>query len=164
MQYFCKKNFACSLKNLYIAIIIVILDQISKTFLIKYLPTKPYSTYKISENFDLVYVWNYGISFGAFGNHSLSNILFFIINFCIIVYLTFLRFKINNKVQSFAYDLLIGGAVGNLIDRILRGGVFDFIYFHYKEYGFPIFNLADMFISIGVAIIIYKNLTRCLVP
>jgi signal peptidase II len=116
-------------------------------------------THKINENFDLVYVWNYGISFGAFSNHALSNVCFFIINFCIIIYLIFLRFSINQGLQSFAYDCLIGGAIGNLVDRVLRGGVFDFIYFHYKEYGFPIFNLADMFISIGVAIIIYINLT-----
>ena len=72
-------------------------------------------------------------------------------------FLTNLRFK-KERLEGFAYDLVIGGAVGNIFDRIIRGGVFDFIYFHYESYGFPVFNLADTFISIGFFIIICTNI------
>ena len=54
--------------------------------------------------------------------------------------------------------LIISGAIGNLIDRILRGAVFDFLYFYYENLAFPAFNLADAFITIGACIFIYDYL------
>ena len=145
-------------KNIYRFLFFVIIDQISKSFLIIYLEKLPNKRLNILKNFDLVHVWNYGISFGAFGSYKFSNLIFFVINFFIIVYLLISRIKSKNNIQNFAYDLIIGGAIGNLIDRVLRGGVFDFIYLHYKDYGFPIFNGADTFIFLGVALIIYENI------
>jgi signal peptidase II len=63
--------------------------------------------------------------------------------------------KSKSVISFLGYSCIIGGAIGNVIDRVFRGAVFDFIYFHYQDYGFPIFNLADSFISLGVIILIY---------
>ncbi len=66
--------------------------------------------------------------------------------------------KANNFLQNFGYNLIIGGALGNLFDRAFRGGVFDFIAIHYNDYYFPVFNIADMFISIGVFVIMLETI------
>jgi signal peptidase II len=141
-------------------ILYIIIDQISKTFLIYYLNNLPYKIKNISDNFDLVYVWNYGISFGLFSNHKLGSFIFFIINSIITTYLILIRFSAKNKLEDAAYCLIIGGAIGNLFDRIARGAVFDFIYLHYDKYNFPIFNGADMFISLGVALLLYSSFSK----
>lgn len=54
-----------------------------------------------------------------------------------------------------AYAIIISGATGNLIDRFINGAVFDFIYLHYQNYHFPVFNLADCYISLGIMMLIY---------
>ena len=59
-------------------------------------------------------------------------------------------------MEVFSYSLLIGGALGNLIDRIIHGAVFDFIRIHYADYDFPIFNLADSYITIGSILLLLQ--------
>lgn len=147
-------------KNTYLVILFLLIDQISKNFVINYLNKIPYRIKNINSSFDLVYVWNHGISFGILGGYDISNMVFFILNCIIVIYLLSLLFQSKNKLEIFAYNLIIGGAIGNLFDRVTRGGVFDFIHLHYKEYSFPIFNGADMFVSLGIYIIIYENIIR----
>ncbi len=136
----------------------VIIDQTTKTFFIYFLKDLPFQMQKVTDNFDFVYVWNYGASFGLFGHHALSNLMFFVMNSIITIWLVIARFSVKNKLEDMAYCLIIGGAVGNLIDRIVRGCVFDFIYLHCDLYNFPIFNGADFFISLGVFLLIYSSL------
>ena len=130
---------------------LVILDQVTKWFFISYLRDKPGLVLKITNFLDMAYSWNYGISFGMFRNYyQYSNALFIVINSAIIFYLWYIMLKSKSMTGFVGYSLVIGGAIGNLIDRFVNGAVFDFIYFHYKDYGFPVFNIADSFISIGV--------------
>jgi signal peptidase II len=135
---------------------LIILDQLTKWWLINYLKTKPGYIAKPLSILDIVYTWNYGISFGIFRQfYQYSNIFFGIVNSAIIIYLWYLLVECKSIRGFYGYSCIIGGAIGNLIDRIYRGAVFDFIHLHYKSYGFAVFNLADMFISAGVAILIY---------
>ena len=135
----------------------IILDQASKTFFIAYLKTQPGFTINISPIFNIIYAWNYGISFGAFSNYAeYSNIAFFIINNIILIYLCYYAFLQNNFISFISICFIIGGAIGNLIDRVLRGAVFDFLFFYYQNYSFPAFNLADFFITIGALIYVYQ--------
>jgi signal peptidase II len=106
---------------------------------------------------DLVYSWNYGISFGIFGEyHSYTNKVFIVINILISIYLYRQMFKVSNWGAYVGYSLIVGGAVGNLVDRVTHGAVFDFIYFHYNSFGFAAFNLADSFIFCGVMVILHS--------
>jgi signal peptidase II len=140
-------------------LVLIALDQLSKTYLISYLKTQPQFILEILPFLDLVYAWNYGISFGLFKQYyQYSNYALLISNSFIVIYLISLLLKSESKLALYGLIFIIGGALGNLIDRIIRGAVFDFIYFNYQEFGFPAFNLADSFITIGAAIFIYDYL------
>jgi signal peptidase II len=135
---------------------LIALDQISKGFFISYLKTQPSYSLELLPILDCVYAWNYGISFGLFREYyQFSNIVFLILNSFIIVYLGYLTIKTQICMEQIGLLLIISGALGNLIDRIFRGAVFDFIYFHYNGISFPAFNLADSFITIGACFVIY---------
>lgn len=139
--------------------IIVGFDQSSKTFLITYLKDQPGYYIEITKFFDVVYAWNYGASFGFLRNYyQYSNYFFTGLNSIIIVILIWMLIKGRNNVSNIAFSMIIGGAVGNIIDRIIRGAVFDFIYIHYDDlnFHFPAFNIADSFITIGAIIYFYN--------
>lgn len=146
---------------LYISLIsiIIILDQWSKTFLITYLKTQPGYYIEITEFFDIVYAWNYGASFGFLRNYfQYSNYFFVTLNSAIVLTLIWILIKSHNIASNIAFSIIIGGAIGNIIDRIIRGAVFDFIYLHYDQFNFyfPAFNVADSFITIGAILYFYN--------
>lgn len=140
-------------------IIFIGLDQASKSFLISYLKTQPGYTIELLPILNIIYAWNYGISFGLFKEYyQYSNIIFLVLNSIIILYLIYLTMNTKSKLELIGLSAIIGGALGNLIDRIFRQAVFDFIYFYYEDLSFPVFNLADSFISIGAALLIWQYL------
>ena len=142
-------------------LLLAIIDQISKNLLISYFDSQIDITIEILPILDFVYAWNYGISFGLFSKYSnYSNIIFLALNSIIVIYLYKLMLKAKTNLSSFAFMLVIAGAIGNIIDRIIYGAVFDFIYFHYNDLAFPAFNAADSFISIGAGLLIYDYLFR----
>ena len=139
--------------------LLIFLDQASKTFLIHYLKEQPGYMVELAPMLNIVYAWNYGISFGLFRDYyQYSNYAFLILNSFIIIYLSYIALKSESCLSFICFSIIIGGALGNLIDRILRGAVFDFIYFYYQDFSFPAFNLADSFITIGACLIIYEYL------
>lgn len=143
-------------KSALLIILFIIIDQATKTFFITYLKTKSGYYIELLPILDIVYSWNYGISFGLFKNYyQYSNYVFFVLNSIIVVYIIYLLKFYNETWKHIGLTMIIGGAFGNLIDRMLRGAVFDFIYFHYQHYGFPAFNFADSFITIGTVLFIY---------
>ena len=130
------------------AFIIVILDQFSK-FLIK-------KNFQINESipiikniFNLTYITNTGSAFGLFKGYNIFFILFSAIVIIVIFYFLKKIKKDETKIQ-FAVSLLLGGTIGNLIDRLLYGSVIDFIDFRI----WPVFNLADSSVTIGVVLLI----------
>jgi len=139
-----------------IIILLAIVDQLSKTCLIWYLKTQPNFILEILPFLDFVYAWNYGISFGLFREYyQYSNYVLLALNLCIVAYLFNLLIKSESPLVSWSLRLIVGGALGNILDRIIRGAVFDFIYFNYQQIDFPAFNLADSFISLGAALFLY---------
>ena len=107
---------------------------------------------------DIAHIHNYGISFGLFSG-IISAWIIVIIGAIITVFIVFWMFQISNPLEKWGLFLIIAGAVSNLIDRFINEYVLDFIYFHYKDFYWPAFNLADIYITIGVLIIIYRNYT-----
>jgi signal peptidase II len=144
----------------FIAVLVLIaIDQGSKSFLISYLKTQPNYIFELLPILDFVYDWNYGISFGLFREYyQYSNIAFLILNSIIVTYLCYLILKTQACLARLGLISIIGGALGNLIDRMRHGAVFDFIYFHYQDLAFPAFNMADSFITIGACFFIYDYL------
>lgn len=137
-------------------LILVGIDQLSKGFLITYLKTQPLYILEVMPFLDFVYAWNYGISFGLFRQYyQYSNIVFLLLNSMIVIYLADFLSKSASILAQAGLTLIIGGAMGNIIDRLFHGAVFDFIYFHYQDYAFPAFNLADSFITVGAAFLLY---------
>jgi len=135
--------------------LMVWIDQYTKSFFISYLKTRAGYILHINSFLDMVYSWNYGISMGLFdSHHKYSNAIFLVINSSIIAYLL-LAYIIDKNSPKF-YLVVIGGGGGNLFDRFTRGAVFDFISVHYQEYYFPAFNVADMFISLGVIMLFWE--------
>ena len=113
---------------------------------------------KVSDFFSLVYVWNRGVSFGMFSHLQNTQIIFSLVQSTILVILFFWLAR-NDKLHfTYALGLIIGGAFGNLIDRIKNGAVADFLDFHIASHHWPAFNLADSFVFIGVMILIFDDL------
>ncbi len=128
------------LKSILLIIILVILDQLSKFYFIN-------RNIKIFSFFSLTFVKNTGVSFGLFKGYNLIFILLTLLVIATIIY----NYKKYPK-SYLAFNLILAGAIGNLIDRIFRGFVIDFIDFNF----WPVFNLADSLIVIGALILIYN--------
>lgn len=112
----------------------------------------------VTDFFNLVRVWNKGVSFGMFNNFEYSKILFSVIVSVIVLVLLLWLYRNKEIYLSIAIGLIIGGALGNLCDRIKYGAVADFLDFHIDKYHWPAFNLADSCVFIGVAMLILEDL------
>jgi signal peptidase II len=110
----------------------------------------------VSPFFSLTMVWNTGISFGlmAGGGWGLLTIASLVIAFFFLIWM----FRTRFLADVIALALIIGGALGNVADRLRFGAVADFLDFHWQDWHFPAFNLADSAISIGVAVLIIHGL------
>ena len=152
-----KKDKVFKKENIYFFIIIFtifFLDRITK---IKIISNFGDSVYFVNNylNFDLI--WNIGIGFGIMSTSSslIYNLITFTIGF-VILFLLYI-FLISKKLEKISYSIIIGGALGNFYDRLVFNAVPDFIDIHYNNFHWFTFNVADIFISIGVLIFILSN-------
>ena len=144
--------------NLIIIFVIFILDRLSKLYVI-YLDKINTSSEILSSKFLNIYlIWNEGIAFGllSFEKDNLYNIL----TALIIIIILFLLFLITRStgLKKYSLTMIIGGALGNVFDRIYYKAVPDFIDFHVSNFHWFIFNIADIFITIGVILMILLEL------
>lgn len=140
-----------------ISIVIILFDQMTKLMIVNVLQER-LPIIIIENYFQVSYVKNYGAAFGIMQNKQW---FFIIITFIILVAAIFLIKKRNfTTTMRTALFMVIGGAVGNLIDRIRLGYVIDFIDIKFGNiYDYPVFNIADSFIVIGTVIIAYLILS-----
>ena len=132
-----------------IVLSICLFDQVTKKLIIDYFETNNSIIFLTSFlNFDLI--WNDGIAFGLLGfdNPTSYNLVTFIIGLVILVVFYFMT--ISNNYLSYFYSMVAGGALGNFIDRIRFSAVPDFIDFHIGNYHWFVFNIADVFITLGI--------------
>ena len=148
-----KKNVILKKENiiyLFTILIIFLFDRYSKTQVINKLE----KTYYFNDYLNLDLVWNTGIGFGLLSQSSilLYNLISIIIGLVIIflIYYVFLK-KIREK---FIFSIIIGGAIGNFYDRMVFKAVPDFIDLHFKDFHWFTFNVADVFITLGIAMYI----------
>lgn len=138
-----------------ITCLLILLDQLSKNFIVNNF-TLGESKEIISNFFSITSHRNRGAAWGILQD---SRVFFLIVTAIFIVILTYYLFKQREKISSFdkyTFALIYGGAIGNFIDRLVRHEVVDFLDFNLFGYNFPIFNLADTFICIGVFFLMIK--------
>ncbi|QWR77447.1 signal peptidase II [Candidatus Magnetomonas plexicatena] len=135
-----------------VSLAVFVLDQVTK-YLITFKLTL-YDVVPITSFFNIVSARNLGSAFSTF--QSLGNPIFITITLIALVVIIVLMIK-SDKREALSYSLLLGGAAGNLFDRIVRGSVVDFLDFHIGSYHWPAFNIADSALTIGIFYIILNQ-------
>lgn len=132
-------------------------DQLSKYWLAAQLNNG--DSIALGDYFNWVKVWNTGVSFSMFNNHGdLGRIVLCTLSLVVCAFLLWWLKKEKDKIKIISLGLIIGGALGNVIDRVRFGAVLDFLDFHIADHHWPAFNLADSFICIGAGILIFLEL------
>ncbi|CAH58546.1 signal peptidase II [Ehrlichia ruminantium] len=143
-------------KYILIICLLVFIDQMSKWCVMLLLQN--ISVIKICSFVQISEVWNTGISFGMMHNLMYSNLIFCSISVVITSLLFY--FLISDLFDKMPIAIIIGGSIGNIIDRIRYGAVYDFIDIYVKNWHWPAFNFADSFIVIGISIILMKSIPK----
>ena len=137
-----------------IVIFILLLDQVSKRIVVENIEIFA-NNLEISKYFNLVYVENRGVSFGMFSEHDKS-FYFGILSILVSAYIIYLLVKSNDLIESLGLSLILGGAIGNGVDRLYYGYVVDFIDLHLNNLHWPAFNFADTFITFGAIVFVFS--------
>jgi signal peptidase II len=145
-----------------VAIATLVLDQASKFWLVRVFDIAHRGTVKLTPFFDLVLAWNQGISFGWFQNDGeIAQIVLMAIKAVAVVVLAVWMARSRTLIATVALGLIIGGAIGNGIDRLVYGAVVDFALLHVRigenTFNWYVFNLADVAIVAGVAALLYDS-------
>jgi len=146
--------------GLAIALSVVAFDQVTKMWVLESFFSPP-RVIEVFSWFNLVPVWNTGISFGMLADYSdwmpgIISGLTIIISLVLLAWL-FVAVSVSIKL---ALSLILGGAVGNIIDRIRFGAVIDFVDIHFFDFHWPAFNIADSAITIGVALFLLDSFLK----
>ena len=143
--------------NFFLIFFIFFLDRFSKFKIVNYF-TENNSVIYVNDYINLDLIWNKGIGFGLFNLdggllYHLVSLLIFII-MVVIIYLIFS----SKKIDKFFYSIVFGGALGNFYDRVTFFAVPDFIDLHYYDFHWFTFNIADIFISLGIVFLILNEI------
>jgi signal peptidase II len=148
-------------RGLSVAVVVALLDQASKLWILSFMLGRPPGEQAIplAPFFNLVLVWNRGVSFGLFNNDSAWNAVALTLVAAAIVggLLVWLK-RATHGLAAVAIGLVIGGAIGNVIDRLRFGAVVDFLDVHAAGWHWPAFNVADSAICIGVGLMLIDSL------
>ena len=151
-----KKNIL----NFIIILFIFFLDKISKYFIVNFLNSINEKMIKINSFLNINLIWNDGIAFGlmALDNKNHYDLLTLLI-ILIILMLIYLMMK-SDGLEKISYSIIIGGSLGNLTDRIYYRSVIDFIDIHINNLHWFIFNIADIFITLGIITLVILEIKR----
>src|SRR5277367_1801780 len=145
-----------------VALATLVLDQVSKFWLVRIFDIAHRGTVKLAPFFDLVLAWNQGISFGWFQNDGpVAQIVLIAVKVVAVAVLAVWMARSRTLLATVALGLIIGGAVGNGIDRLVYGAVVDFALFHVRigenTFNWYVFNLAYVAIVAGVMALLYDS-------
>ena len=143
--------------KLSIILIIFTLDRVSKSYIINLFNETQLNEIYLLKFININFIWNEGIAFGLlnFGNQLIYNLISGLIAIISLIIL-FLVFK-NKNYSGYFFAMVFGGSIGNLYDRIKFSAVPDFIDLHYNNFHWFIFNIADIFITLGILCLIYDE-------
>ena len=151
---FFNKNFKI---NLSLIFLIFICDRISKNYIINQSEKNLGNSILESSYLNITLIWNEGVAFGLFSFDDMF--LYHILSLLILTIILVIVYMIakNSGFKKYSLILVLGGALGNFYDRIINGAVPDFIDFHYNNFHWFVFNLADIFITLGIICLIISD-------
>jgi signal peptidase II len=147
-------------RRIYLVALLVtlLLDQASKLYIFYVIDLAATQPIQITSFFNLILVWNRGISYGLFQQEGdLGRWLLTVFKLGAAVAMTIWAFRSNEMRLNTALGLIAGGAIGNAIDRIQFGAVLDFAHFFWGGFSWYVFNIADAAIVVGVALMMYDS-------
>jgi signal peptidase II len=145
--------------GLAVALSVVVLDQASKAWILGFFAERSEPVAVLTSFFNLVLTGNRGMSFGLFNtNATMNTAIFTVLAAVIVIALVVWLRRAHNPVIRIALGMIIGGAIGNVIDRLMRGAVVDFLDFHIGAWHWYAFNLADAAICLGVIALLLDGL------
>ena len=152
-----KKQF---ILNFIIILFIFFLDRISKVYVLNIAENEGIVDFTINSFLNIILVWNSGIGFGLFQleqafTYNLFTTLIILINILIVYFLFY-----TESLNKIFFSMILGGSLGNLYDRVYYSAVPDFIDLNYNGYHWFVFNVADIFITIGVFALIFFELLK----
>lgn len=140
--------------GLLVAAVVLAADQLSKLFFLDLMQQNP-NGIVVTPFFNLVMVWNTGVSFGLFQEDSdFRSWTLVIVALAVLVWLGLWLWRCRSALVATALGVIVGGAIGNIIDRLRFGAVFDFLDFHAFGQHWPAFNVADSAIVVGVGLLL----------
>ena len=152
-----KKQF---ILNFFIILIIFFLDRISKLYIINIAETEGTVDIIVNSFLNIILVWNSGIGFGLFQLDQ-TFIYHLITSFIITINIVIIYLLLNtNNFNKILFSMILGGSLGNLYDRIYYSAVPDFIDLNYNGYHWFVFNVADIFITIGIFVLIFFEIFK----
>ena len=131
--------------------------MLSKYFVFNYIDL--YRFIKITHFLDITHIHNFGVSFGLF-SETIPSLILIIFAMLVVFFIIYLFLNSNDILESWGLFIIICGAMANIIDRFINGYVIDFIYFHINQFYWPAFNFADIYISIGIIMIIINMVKK----
>tara|TARA_X000000368_G_C22800594_1_gene610120 strand:+ start:53 stop:511 length:459 start_codon:yes stop_codon:yes gene_type:complete len=140
-------------KKFFFVLILIFFDFLSK--IIIYNTIELHKFVYILPFLDFAHIHNYGISFGLFAG-ILDHKIIIIIGSIVTLFFIYILLKSRDIFEKWALLLIISGAISNILDRTLNNYVLDFIYLHYKDFYWPAFNFADIYITFGIIMILIK--------
>lgn len=137
-----------------VALLVIIFDQATKYYVMNHILNE-YGIISYASFFNLVRAWNTGVSFSMFNDWgNLGAVVLSVVALTIVGFLLYWLYNEKVRLIQVSLGFIIGGAVGNVIDRIRLGAVFDFLDFHVDGHHWPAFNVADSFICLGAALVV----------
>ena len=145
------------MRKILIFLLLVLFDILSKYIVFNYIDL--YQFIKITYFFDITHIHNFGVSFGLFAG-TIPALVLVIIGLFVTAFVFYLYINSSEFLERWGLFIIICGAIGNIVDRFINGYVIDFLYLHINQYYWPAFNFADIYISIGIIMIIVNMVKK----
>ncbi len=139
--------------GLLIATLVFAADQLTKFYILRIVNLDEREPLQVTPFMDLAMAWNKGVSYGLLSTHMQG--LLVALSLAISIMLVFWLTKATKPLVAASFGMLIGGALGNALDRLLHGAVADFVLLHWGSFNWYVFNVADIAIVAGVALLLY---------
>ena len=145
------------MRKILIFLFLFLFDILSKYIVFNYIDL--YQFIKITYFFDITHIHNFGVSFGLFAG-TIPALVLVIIGLFVTAFVLYLYINSSEFLERWGLFIIICGAIGNIVDRFINGYVIDFLYLHINQYYWPAFNFADIYISIGIIMIIVNMVKK----